>query len=263
MAKIKDVAEFLEQFAPSNLAETWDNVGLLVGDPGNRVRRMMTCLTVTPVTVAEAVEADVELVVSHHPLPFHSFKRLVPDSTPGRLLWQLATRSIGVYSPHTALDSAQSGINQQLADALELEECEPIVEADQGPIGSGAGRIGRLRDPLPLKDLAARLKRFLGLASLHYVGDLSDTIERVAIGCGAAGQFLEAARLRRCDAFVVGETNFHTCLEAEASGIALLLPGHFASERFAVERLAHLLADRFDEVTVWASRMESDPLRQV
>ncbi len=81
------------------------------------------------------------------------------------------------------------------------------------------------------------------------------------MACGAAGEFLEAARMASCEAMVLGEARFHTCVEAEAWGIGLLLPGHFASERFAVEDLAELLAKEFPEVQVWASREERDPLQ--
>ena len=65
------------------------------------------------------------------------------------------------------------------------------------------------------------------------------------MACGAAGEFLEAARTAGCDAMVLGEARFHTCLEAEAWGIGLLLPGHYASERFAIEALADVLGRRF------------------
>ncbi len=83
------------------------------------------------------------------------------------------------------------------------------------------------------------------------------------MACGAAGEFLEVARTVGADAMVLGEARFHTCLEAEAWGIGLLLPGHFASERFAVEELAGLLGEQFPEVHVWASRQERDPLALV
>lgn len=80
---------------------------------------------------------------------------------------------------------------------------------------------------------------------------------------GSAGQFLEEARDAGCDALVTGETSFHTCLEAEATGVALLLTGHYASERFAVEQLAELLASQFDDIQCWASEREADPLRLI
>jgi putative NIF3 family GTP cyclohydrolase 1 type 2 len=71
---------------------------------------------------------------------------------------------------------------------------------------------------------------------------------------------LAAVLDRGCDCFVTGEVRFHTCLEAEANGIALVLAGHFASERFAVEALAEMLAAQFPSATVWPSRRERDPI---
>jgi putative NIF3 family GTP cyclohydrolase 1 type 2 len=83
----------------------------------------------------------------------------------------------------------------------------------------------------------------------------------LAVACGSAGTFLEPALTAGCDALFLGETNFHTCLEAEASDISLILPGHFASERFALERLAERLASDFPMLRVWASTREHDPVQ--
>jgi dinuclear metal center YbgI/SA1388 family protein len=260
MIPLQTVCEYLDHFAPSRLAEEWDNVGLLVGDPHNRLQRVMTCLTVTPASADEAVAEGADLIVTHHPLPFRPLKRLTTDSTPGRLVLQLVRAGIAVYSPHTAFDSAATGINQQLAEGLGLINTAPLVAKDALP-PLGAGRFGDLAQGMSLPELAARLKAFLKLSGLHVVGDPAQVCRRVAVACGAAGEFLEPACRAACDTLVTGETTFHTCLEAEARGIALLLPGHFASERFAVETLAVTLAAQFSELTVWASRQERDPLR--
>ncbi|MFH1266373.1 MAG: Nif3-like dinuclear metal center hexameric protein, partial [Planctomycetota bacterium] len=115
MHTVKVIAEFLDQFAPHRLAEEWDNVGLLVGDSSGRVNRVMTCLTITPATAAEAIEAETDLIVTHHPLPFRPLKRLTTDTPTGRVLLDLIAGRIAVYSPHTAFDSAEEGINQRLA----------------------------------------------------------------------------------------------------------------------------------------------------
>ena len=80
------------------------------------------------------------------------------------------------------------------------------------------------------------------------------------MACGGAGELLSAARSAGCDALVVGEAHFHTCVEAEASRVALLMPGHYASERFGIEQLADVLAARFRDVEVWPSRAEADPI---
>ncbi|MCL4201822.1 MAG: Nif3-like dinuclear metal center hexameric protein [Pirellulaceae bacterium] len=263
MIQLREICAYLEAFAPLQMAEDWDNVGLLVGDPQQTVGRVMTCLTVTPASAAEAVAQSADLIVTHHPLPFRPLKRLTADQTPSRLLLQLIRAGIAVYSPHTAFDSAVEGINQQLATGLGLIDVAPLVVPDATMPERGAGRHGRLSEAMPLSGLVQRLKQFLSIDGLHLVGDSNRIVLRVAVACGAAGEFLGPAADAGCDVLVTGETTFHTCLEAEASEIALLLPGHFASERFAVETLAEWLAGEFPDLTVWASREEKDPLRWV
>lgn len=258
MTTVETVGQFLQQVAPLETAEQWDNVGLLVGDRAALVRRVMTCLTVTPTTAAEAIRRRADLIVPHHPLPFRPLKHLTSDTTVGRLLLELIAARTAVYSLHTAFDSAAQGINQRLATGLGLEDIGPLVSIQEG---KGAGRRGALPEPVAFAVLIDRVKRLLGIEQVQVVGDLQRSIRTLAIGCGAADEFLQAARQRGCDAMLLGEARFHTCLEAEASGIALILPGHFASERFAVERLAELLGQQFAELEVWASQDERDPLQ--
>ncbi len=258
MHTVETIAEFLQQFAPPRLAEEWDNVGLLVGDPNRAVRRLMTCLTITPGTAAEAVDARADLIVAHHPLPFRPLRRLTADTPAGRMLLDLIAARIAIYSPHTAFDSAAQGINQRLAEGLDLEGIEPLVPDEEG---LGSGRWGRIAQSLTLARLIDRVREFLSIDRLQFVGDLEQPVRVVAVACGSAGELLEPARRLGCDAMLVGETGFHTCLEAQALGIALVMPGHFASERFAVECLADVLTGEFPDLDVWASRQERDPVR--
>lgn len=258
MVSVGDIAAFLEQFAPARLAAEWDNVGLLVGDRLQEVHRLMTCLTVTPASAAEAVDHRAELIVAHHPLPFRAVKRLTRDTIHGRLLLDLIAARIAVYSPHTAFDSAPAGINQRLAEGLKLRGIMPLVP---DPEGLGSGRYGWLEEPITLEQLAQRAKQLLSVERLQLVGNPQQHVRGVAVACGAAGELVEAAERAGCEAMLLGEARFHTCLEAEAAGVGLVLPGHFASERFAVEALAGVLAQHFPTIQVWASRQERDPLR--
>jgi dinuclear metal center YbgI/SA1388 family protein len=254
---IQDVADFLEQFAPPYLAEDWDNVGLLIGDRNREARKVMTCLTITPESAGEAIEEQADLIVAHHPLPFAAVKRITAETVLGRMLLDLIAARIAVYSPHTAFDSAPQGINERLAQGLGLRDIAPLK---LHPEGGGSGRFGTLEQPLTLLELGEKLKRFLRLERLQLVGRAEQTVRKVAIGCGAAGEFLSFAGENGCQCLVVGETRFHTCLEAEALGIGLLLPGHFASERFALECLAGVLAEKFPTLEIWPSRREQDPI---
>lgn len=263
MPVIREVCELLESWAPPRLAEDWDNVGLLVGDADRSVARIMTCLTVTPESAEEAIEERADLIVTHHPLPFRPLKRLTVDTTIGRLLWQIIGARIAVYSPHTGWDSSRDGINQQLAAGLGLHEIEPLERTDPAMPQEGHGRQGQLPAAQPLSELVQRTCRFLSIPGLHHVGNLSRLVQRVGVACGSAGQFLAAAHRAGCDVLVTGETSFHTCLEASAVGVSLLLPGHYASERFAMETLAERLREQYPVVQVWASRAERDPLMWV
>ena len=135
-----------------------------------------------------------------------------------------------------------------------------MIPLENDEAGLGAGRRGKLSQPVSLETLAQRLQLFLNLPGLQVVGTPDQVITRVAVACGSAGQFLNVARKYQCDLLITGETNFHTCLEAEANQVALLLPGHYASERFAVEQLAKTLSTQFETLEIWASETESDPL---
>ncbi len=104
----------------SRLAESWDNVGLLWGDPATSVGRLMTCLTVTRVTAEEAVAEEAGLIVSHHPVLFRGVKHVRADLPATAPLWMLARAGIAVASPHTAFDSTAGGINDGLCHRLGL-----------------------------------------------------------------------------------------------------------------------------------------------
>lgn len=263
MAVVADFCRFLEDFAPHGLSESWDNVGLLVGDRLRSCERVMTCLTITPATTAEAIREGAQLIVAHHPLPFQPLKRLTTETTVGRMLLDLIEAKIAVYSPHTAFDSAAEGINQGLAEGLGLVDIQPFAQPADPYLNGGTGRWGRLTGGETVADLVLRLKSFLKIDTLQMTRPSEQPIERVAIGCGSAGKFLEDAIRRDCRVFVTGEASFHTCLEAEARGVTLLLPGHYASERFGLDRLAAKLSAAYPAAHIWAATEERDPLRSV
>ncbi|MCE9607133.1 MAG: Nif3-like dinuclear metal center hexameric protein [Planctomycetia bacterium] len=262
MTQIADVVSFLERFAPPELAAEWDNVGLLLGDRARNVERVMTCLTVTDAVVAEAIAERVDLIVSHHPLPFRAPKTITTETHDGRRLWRLASAGISIYSPHTAFDSAAEGINQSLAVGLGLVDIRPLIAiVASNDSRLGVGRQGKPAAPLTVAELVARVKAFLKLRTIAVAGADDKLVRKVAVGCGSAADLLADATAAGCDCFVTGEASFHKAIEAEASDTALLLVGHYASERFGVERLAERLGREFAQLTVWAARREQDALR--
>jgi dinuclear metal center YbgI/SA1388 family protein len=124
--RIADVVRWLGEFAPFRLAESWDNVGLLWGDPQAPVTRVMTCLTITSETSREAIDGRAELILSHHPILFRGAKQVRTDTVEGGILWALARAGVSVASPHTAFDNTNGGINHGLASRFGLVEVGPL-----------------------------------------------------------------------------------------------------------------------------------------
>ena len=126
MFTVATVVGYLDQFAPRDLAADWDNVGLLLGERSAAVERIMTCLTVTPESAAEAIAGRANLIVTHHPILFRVVKRLTDATPEGRMLLELVRGGVAVYSPHTAFDNTHGGINELLARRLALTEVVPL-----------------------------------------------------------------------------------------------------------------------------------------
>lgn len=263
MTTIKSICEFLDQFAPTALAEDWDNVGLILGDPTREASKIMTCLTVTPESAGEAIDKKVDLIVSHHPLPFSATKRITTDQTPTRLIWELARAGVSIYSPHTGFDSATEGINQMLCDRLEIQSTDPIVPNRANPEMPGPGRIGKIPAATSLREFAQKVKDSFSLPRIQVVGDLDSNIQRIATACGSGGSFLSKAASRGAECLVTGEATFHSVLEARARKVSMVLMGHYFSERFAIENLADRLAAEYSGLNVWASEQECDPIHSI
>lgn len=260
---LKDVTQFLQKFAPLELAEDWDNVGLLVGDSGASLTKVMTCLTVTPDVVAEAIDEDVGLIVTHHPMLFRATQKITSGNVEGRMLLDLISHRVAVYSPHTAYDSAAFGINQSLCERLGLTGIQPLrpIESPSLPQGLGSGRYGQFEEAFPLQEVIEFVKSTLGIDLLQYVGDLDRTVHKVAVACGSAAEYLRDADQVGCDLLITGEGRFHSLLEARSTGIAMILAGHYATERPAVEDLAMILGNQFPGIEVFPSQSETDPLK--
>jgi putative NIF3 family GTP cyclohydrolase 1 type 2 len=122
---LRDILPTLEALAPLRHAESWDNVGLLAGDPAAAVERVLLTIDYTPAVAAEARRLGAQLVVAYHPPLFQAVKRLDAKS----LIFQAIRDGIALYSPHTALDVAEGGTNDLLADALGLATRGPLQRA--------------------------------------------------------------------------------------------------------------------------------------
>jgi dinuclear metal center YbgI/SA1388 family protein len=249
--RVKDIADWLSRAVPLDLAEDWDNVGLLLGDPAADVQHVMLCIDASPEVADEAAGAGARLLVAYHPPLFRPTKRLVA----GDLAFTLLARGIAVYSPHTAFDAVSFGPNAGLAERLGLSAALPLKASRRDP-SLGAGRIGMMS--ATRADLVARVRRALGLERLLVAGDLNGTVSKVAICAGSAGGLLDQVLASGADALVCGELSHHDALRAQREGLFVIAALHSHTERFALPALqARMTAEL--ALTVTVSQRDRDP----
>ena len=165
MPRLKQVMKVLEQLAPLHLAEKWDHVGLMVGDPEQEIHKVLCALDVNEAVVDEAIHLKADCIVSHHPFLFKPLTALDLSSEKGRMIRKLITSGIAVYSMHTNYDIAEGGLNDYLARGLGLQDIKvlkktreacfykviiyvPETHVDvvrEAIVASGAGQIGNYK----------------------------------------------------------------------------------------------------------------------
>lgn len=246
MTTVNDVCRYIDSFAPFDAAEGWDNVGLLLGDGAAAVTGMVTALDLTADILNEAAGVGANLVVTHHPVIFDPIKKL--EST--NVVYRAARLGVHVISAHTSLDVAPEGVNQALAETLQLRDPAPLCE-------DGLGRIGLLPYPMAANQLAAYVKERLGCKGLRYYAG-PGPITCVAVCGGAGGSLLEEARQQGAQALVTADVKHNVFLDAKNCNMTLIDGGHFATENVIIPRLAALLRRRFPQlpVTVASANVE-------
>lgn len=126
--KLSEIISKLEKKFPKQNAESWDNVGLLVGRKENEIKKIQISLDVTLKVIEEAIKNKVDLIISHHPIIFSSIKEINSDSLIGKKILKLIENNISVYSLHTNLDSSNFGLNDLVGKKLGFENGKILDE---------------------------------------------------------------------------------------------------------------------------------------
>lgn len=247
MTSIRKIEEFCKQIAPYELADDWDNVGLLVGAENDETDTVLLALDITPEVVEEAREIGAGLIISHHPVIFEPLKSLEPDNA----VYLLAKYGLAALCLHTDLDRAEQGVNTELGRALGLKNT--TFYPDDYLL------IGEPEQPLTAADFAAYIKEKLGAPSVRFT---DGNVTRVAVSSGGGGEGVMLAQQYGFDAFVSGEIKHHQYLWAVSHGIAAFDAGHFSTENVVIEPLRNRLANKFPAIRFIISKQDC-PYRSV
>lgn len=251
MAKCADIISFMERLAPNELAENWDNTGLLVGSREGNIKKILICLDVTMATIDEAIAQKADLIITHHPVIFDEIKRLNEQDFKGEQLYKLIRNSLSVYSAHTNLDYADPGVNSCLADALKIRGAAVM--------GKGPGKCGMLDQKMSLDEFIRHIKSSLQTPFLRVVGHAPSAIRKAAIFSGSFDDDLQSVIESGADALVTGDLKYHTAIDAYEAGLCIIDAGHFNTEKVVLPYLAGRLGEQFPDVEILVYKDEQDP----
>ena len=142
--KCSDIINIMEEYANPNLAEDWDNVGLMVGDENRTISKILVALDIDDKIIDEAIEKKCDMIITHHPFIFKGIKSIKASDTLGNRIIKLIKNNICVFSAHTNLDIAINGTSDTFAKLLNLEKISNLFEKDNSLVG--LGRVGQLEE---------------------------------------------------------------------------------------------------------------------
>ncbi|MFA5904089.1 MAG: Nif3-like dinuclear metal center hexameric protein [Desulfobacula sp.] len=267
MIKIKDILLLLNEIAPFNLSEDWDNSGLQVGRMNGEVKKALIGLDVSLPLINYAANENVDLIITHHPLMFHSEKSIDFDRMPGKAIEIAAKNCINIISLHTNIDKAKGGLNDYFASVIGIKKKAPFLtgpSVDGSDAGeTGIGRFGHLKKKTKLKELANQIKKKLSQPYLRVTGDINMIVETVVICTGSGGSLIEDFLNSGAEVFITGDVKYHDARRVEEHSKGMIDVGHFASEWMVIdllfEKLSLTLRDSGFDIKLIKYKKEKDP----
>lgn len=256
MVTMQELIDFLESVAPPELAESYDNVGLLIGDKNKQIHTVLVTMDADEAVAQEAKEIGADLVLSHHPLIFSPIKRLTGEDGTSRTIALLVKNDISLYSMHTNFDSVKSGLGDLFLDKI-AETANPIPL--EGEHEHGIGRIADMKHPVSLEALLCHIKDAFSMETVRYVGDLNRQIRRIAVVNGGGAEYITAAKEQSADCFISGDVKYHHGRFAFENDIAMVEIPHYNAEIIFCDYLKKILAKQFgDRITVFVTDKNID-----
>ena len=240
MAKISEIIEKIEKFAPLSLAAEWDNSGWQVFFGNNReVKKILLALSPSIDVVRQAIKEKYDLIVTHHPLIFGKINNIDSTEASTLPLIEAIQHNIPVYAAHTNLDSAKGGVADVHAKLLGLKNVKPF---------ENFVRIGELDSEQDLDAYLKTLKKTLKVKHLTIVNPSGKTkIKTIALCPGSGGDFISKLN-NHIDLYITADIRYHKALDVQ--NMAVVDAGHFETERQILPVLKKLLKDMGVEIVV-------------
>lgn len=239
---VGEIRRVIHEAYPPQLAEPWDAVGLVCGDPTDEVNTVAFALDCTQEVADKAVELGAQMLVVHHPLLLRGVTSVAADTPKGKVIHTLIRNGVALLAAHTNADKARPGVNDKLAELVGIKPGRPIVPVE--PYENldealGLGRVGELEEPVSLREFTQRVADALPETEwgVRAAGDPERMVKRVAVSSGSGDSFLDQAAALGVDVYVTSDLRHHPVDEhlraahlAEPEGPAVVDTAHWASE---------------------------------
>jgi len=242
--KIDEILTDIENFAPVCLAESWDHVGLMVGDRSGTVKNAVLSLDADRDALNLCEEVGAGLLITHHPLLFHPLREIDYQTPQGALVRDFIRKDITVYSAHTNLDKTSGGVNHVFAELAGLTAPMSIT-------GVSVGLCGELNEAVSFFYMVKHMKKLFGAGGIVLNTDEDSQIARVFVQGGSFDRDSVPELIKaRVDLVIAGEIHYHDLMDLRAAGIPAFALGHDVSERIILPTLEKRLNLQFPALGV-------------
>ena len=269
--KTSELITAINEFAPSDLQEYWDNTGWQINFCYEKVDKVLVALEIVEGTIQEAKNLGADFILTHHPLFFTEFKKVEISSLNGRYLIDLVRAGISVFSAHTSFDSAEGGMNDRLATLCGLKDIKHITPSETSKPGTtqesaalaSMPRCGVLSKKTKFIEYIAFVEEALDMKGrLKIVGSPNTIIQKVAVCGGAGGNFISDLIAMDFDLFITSDVKHNQAQLAKEKGLCVIDGGHFGTEQHFTEVAAANLRKVFgDKIEVFETNVSADPFQ--
>lgn len=258
--KVADVVKILNDFYPPQIAQDWDRVGLIAGDPQQEVKLIGFAVDPCAATIAEAISREAQILITHHPLYLRGTSSVAATNAKGAWIHQLIKHDCALFAAHTNADAAVGGSADALAELLQLKNTSPLLPNKNNP-EIGIGKVGELPLSMSVRELAYRLKALLPAvpAGITIGGDSEKIVRKVALSPGAGDSLLTEVAQSEADVYITADLRHHPATDhLWNNGCALIGLSHFASEWPLLPKMRKIITEKLS-VATYISTINTDP----
>lgn len=251
-----DIARIIENFAPLQIQETWDNSGMQIDNNGTEISAALLCIDVTEEVIDEAIEKGCGMIISHHPLLFSGLKRINNENYISRCVSKAIKNDIAIYAAHTNMDKVAQGVSGAMCRKLGLTKCKILDESGNG---TGLGMYGEFPAAIDEYEFLSLVKSIFKTNCIKHSALTGRKIRTVALCGGSGAELIDKAMEIKMDAYISADIKYHEFLKAE-NNILIADIGHYESEQYTKEIFFDLLSKNIDNFVVLISEKDCNPV---